>query len=565
MQDYDLCIKCYKEVGHRHSMVKQGLDIEDPQSNDTSKQDPQKARNASIEKCIRALVHATQCRDAHCKQPSCIKMKKVLTHTKECKQLSRKWNQCNICKQFVLLCISHAKNCTDDKCHVPLCNAIKKNLKEQRKQRTVQTNRFTQMRAARMMTSNMSSASTPPSTSPPTSTTSSTAAHISPPSSSVNSTAAAVASPIAGPRSVGKGGPKTPATPGKGRLAVTSTAVAGSYPVGPMLTQPGKMEQTVSSVPPNVTVTGSSSRIPGEMDIQRIPSSGYSEEQLIMALYDPVKKETALQYLQANPALKERVSRRIQMDNGIPQDIMPYHPNQTVNSYPQVGGMTHIRPTHVPNSMQVTYGTTNFPQHQHQHPMNRQAHYPGNHPQYMAQQVNPHRLAAPIQQSYQGIPAQQQHPSTLQRMLTSGTPQQSYSVHQSFPSSMNPAHLGPPPQYPATAIRHPVPQTAGYPQVLGQQVRSLQAPSQMASHMSPQMHAQFGGGGAAGQDMGGMDPMSGMQSSDQSNYMYQQQHQFGLNSSNNNNTFSQRSYPPSGGSLSSLTPQDQLSIFVENL
>ena len=169
-------IKCYKEVGHKHPMFKQGLDIDDPQSNESSKQDPQKARKASIEKCIRALVHAAQCRDPHCKQPSCIKMKKVLTHTKECKQLSRKWNQCNICKQFVLLCISHAKNCTDDKCHVPLCAAIKKNLKEQRKQRTVQTNRFTQMRAARMMTSNASVASSSPSqTSPPTNTISFTA------------------------------------------------------------------------------------------------------------------------------------------------------------------------------------------------------------------------------------------------------------------------------------------------------------------------------------------------------------------------------------------------------
>ena len=138
-------------------MVKLGLDIDDPQSNKAKQLDPQKASQASIENCIRALVHATQCRDPRCKQPSCIKMKKVLTHTKECKlMLARKWNQCTICTQFVLLCISHARNCNEDTCRVPLCTIIKKNLKEQRKQQAQDTNRFAQLRAARMASMLMS-------------------------------------------------------------------------------------------------------------------------------------------------------------------------------------------------------------------------------------------------------------------------------------------------------------------------------------------------------------------------------------------------------------------------
>ena len=547
-------------------MFKQGLDIDDPQSNESSKQDPQKARKASIEKCIRALVHAAQCRDPHCKQPSCIKMKKVLTHTKECKQLSRKWNQCNICKQFVLLCISHAKNCTDDKCHVPLCAAIKKNLKEQRKQRTVQTNRFTQMRAARMMTSNASVASSSPSqTSPPTSTT--TTSHVSP----AGKNTIAVASPAAGPRSVGKGGPKTPGTPGKGRLVNNSNATV-SYTAGSMLPPAGKPEQsqqTMPAVPPNVTVTGGSTRMPGEMEIQRIPS-GYSEEQLIMALYDPLKRQTALQYLSSNPELKQRVMQRLPTER-VPQEIMPYHHNPMGGSapmYSQPGGMTHVRAPHNPNSMQMNQYPTNYSHTGHpQQVVIRQPQYTTNHPQYMSHQVNTQRMNPQHRQAYQGITGQQ-HPSTLQRMLTSGTPQQQYPAQQSFSPQMNHPHLGPPPQYPATAMRHPVPQTAGYPQVLGQQVRPMPAPSPMNSHMSSQVHAQYGGGVAIGQGMS-MDPMGGMQTADPASYMYQQQqqqqqHQYSLNSSNNNNSFSHGGYPQAGG-LSSLTPQDRLSKFVENL
>ena len=89
-------------------------------------------RQSSIESY---LLHATKCHDPHCKQPSCIKMKRVLTHTRECKlMLSNKWSLCKICKQFVLLCISHAKNCNEDECSVPVCNKIRKNLHDQRNQ-----------------------------------------------------------------------------------------------------------------------------------------------------------------------------------------------------------------------------------------------------------------------------------------------------------------------------------------------------------------------------------------------------------------------------------------------
>ena len=545
-QDFDLCIKCYKEVGHKHQMVKLGLDIDDPQSNEAKQLDPQKARQASIEKCIRALVHATQCRDPHCKQPSCIKMKKVLTHTKECKlMLARKWNQCTICKQFVLLCISHAKNCNEDTCRVPLCTTIKKNLKEQRKQRAQDTNRFAQLRAARMtsmLTSNAGNGATTSGTGSSPQQSSST--HVSPQNSAGKNPNPAVPSPGPGPRSVGKG-PKTPGTPGgKGRMASVATPPVGmGANPGSALVQAGKPEQNMPSVPPNVTVSSASASplTPGEFRIQKV-AAGPTPEQLLGMLQDPNRKDAATQYLNNNQELKQRVIL-LMRNSGTPQNMMPFHPNPMGGNTPMYNQQHHLRP---PGSMQYTsnYG----------HPQQAMMRYSPNHSQYpMSHQVNQQRMPPsnyPARSPYQNT---QQNPSTLQRMLTSGTPQQFATQQPSYNPQMNPHHLGPPPQYPAAMRQQPMPQTAGYPQVLGQQNRPVPAPSPMGSHVPPQMSGQYSGGN---QGMG----MDSMGMGTDNSFMYQQgQPQFALNSSNNNNSYSQRDV------LSALPPQDRLSKFVENL
>ena len=128
-------------------MDKIGLGFDEIQGDPTQK-DPREQRKAFIQKCIQFLVHASQCRDPMCKQPSCIKMKRVLRHTRDCKL--RMSGNCTICKQFLLLCYSHAKTCNDDKCPVPICARIKKNLKEQRAQSRIRQNRFMQQRMAQM-------------------------------------------------------------------------------------------------------------------------------------------------------------------------------------------------------------------------------------------------------------------------------------------------------------------------------------------------------------------------------------------------------------------------------
>ena len=108
-EDFDLCVACYQNDGHPHKMEKLGFDLDGGGGDVTPTNNPQEARKLSIQRCIQSLVHACQCRDANCRLPSCHKMKRVVSHTKQCK---RKTNGgCPICKQLIALCCYHAKLC----------------------------------------------------------------------------------------------------------------------------------------------------------------------------------------------------------------------------------------------------------------------------------------------------------------------------------------------------------------------------------------------------------------------------------------------------------------------
>ena len=108
-EDFDLCVACYQNDGHPHKMEKLGFDLDGGGGEAVPTSNPQEARKLSIQRCIQSLVHACQCRDANCRLPSCHKMKRVVSHTKQCK---RKTNGgCPICKQLIALCCYHAKLC----------------------------------------------------------------------------------------------------------------------------------------------------------------------------------------------------------------------------------------------------------------------------------------------------------------------------------------------------------------------------------------------------------------------------------------------------------------------
>ena len=506
-------------------MDKLGLGLDDETTPQDGPKDPKEQRKASIEKCIRYLVHATKCHDPHCKQPSCIKMKRVLTHTRECKlMLSNKWNICKICKQFVLLCISHAKNCNEDKCPVPVCARIKKNLRDQRNQQSVQRQRFMQQRMA-LMNVNQSSvvntnnvASPATNTSPPNPSPAKGSPANYPPNTANNSPAAVTASPAGAPAG-GKGGPRTPASdPMSGKAPRMTT---GSVPspavqsVPPPVASTGKTEQNMPA--PNVTV-GATTGLPGELKIQRVPQNpGAGMPQRAMGA---------------------TMMQRTQPGTQLPHDMMSQQPTAA--------------------SMSTQYAMSAMQQPNMAMRMQNPAYHPAAAQQMMSrqQQYHQYRSMAPNMQSHmtqQRMISQgqvfhqqpQQHArSQLQQMLQAGPPQQQYAAAQyGSPQMAHPHTNRPPPQY-------PMPQTAGYPQVLGQG-RPMAGPmTQMGQHMSQPMHHQYGG-------MAQMDPAGGMQTADPSSYMYQQQ--YGLNNNNNN------SYQQDQVGLSAMTPTDRLSRFAESL
>ncbi|XP_055304204.1 histone acetyltransferase p300-like [Sitodiplosis mosellana] len=105
-----------------------GLDVNDEPS--VSQQvDVGEARRQPIERCIQLLVHACRCQEQQCRQPSCLKMKQVVAHTKICKRRTK--GGCPICKQLIALCCYHAKRCNEVKCLVLFCLNIKHKLKQQ--------------------------------------------------------------------------------------------------------------------------------------------------------------------------------------------------------------------------------------------------------------------------------------------------------------------------------------------------------------------------------------------------------------------------------------------------
>merc|ERR1719211_570367 len=147
-EHFDLCVCCYQKDGHPHKMEKLGFDLGDPGGDTPATSNPQEARKLSIQRCIQSLVHACQCRDANCRLPSCHKMKRVVSHTKQCKRKSN--GGCPICKQLIALCCYHAKMCQEAKCPVPFCQSIKQKLKQQQLQQRLQEAAMMRRRIAQM-------------------------------------------------------------------------------------------------------------------------------------------------------------------------------------------------------------------------------------------------------------------------------------------------------------------------------------------------------------------------------------------------------------------------------
>ncbi|GMR55499.1 hypothetical protein PMAYCL1PPCAC_25694, partial [Pristionchus mayeri] len=86
-------------------------------------------RERTIEKIVFLLVHTSTCKDDKCTRSSCHKMKRIVAHTKVCKN-RRVYQPCPVCKQFIAICCNHAKSCQKEGCEVPFCVNIRKKFKE---------------------------------------------------------------------------------------------------------------------------------------------------------------------------------------------------------------------------------------------------------------------------------------------------------------------------------------------------------------------------------------------------------------------------------------------------
>lgn len=102
-------------------------------------QQQQRLRNVSrgeaINRCLKSLIHALQCREgSDCPVAGCIKMKRIVEHTKKCHLLQSQKNprdkRCDICSQLMQLCIFHTKLCRES-CDAPFCRVMKRKLNEQ--------------------------------------------------------------------------------------------------------------------------------------------------------------------------------------------------------------------------------------------------------------------------------------------------------------------------------------------------------------------------------------------------------------------------------------------------
>ncbi|KAK8377538.1 hypothetical protein O3P69_013878 [Scylla paramamosain] len=151
--------------GNNHKLVKLVVELKDG-SVSTENFSPQEARRQSIQRCIQSLVHASQCKDATCRLPSCQKMKRVLAHTKSCKKKNN--GGCAICKQLIALCCYHARNCKEERCVVPYCFYIKQKLRQQEMQQRFQQQQLMKRRMQPMNATHMVGGAANPSMPQPT-------------------------------------------------------------------------------------------------------------------------------------------------------------------------------------------------------------------------------------------------------------------------------------------------------------------------------------------------------------------------------------------------------------
>ncbi|XVF74891.1 hypothetical protein PTKIN_Ptkin13bG0147000 [Pterospermum kingtungense] len=129
--DYDVCNACYQKDGgidHPHKLTNHPSIAE----RDAQNQEARQLRVLQLRKMLDLLVHASQCRSAHCQYPNCRKVKGLFRHGIQCK--IRASGGCVLCKKMWYLLQLHARACKESECHVPRCRDLKEHLRRLQQQ-----------------------------------------------------------------------------------------------------------------------------------------------------------------------------------------------------------------------------------------------------------------------------------------------------------------------------------------------------------------------------------------------------------------------------------------------
>ncbi|XP_039071861.1 histone acetyltransferase HAC1-like isoform X1 [Hibiscus syriacus] len=129
--DYDVCNACYRKDGgvdHPHKLTNNPSLAE----HDAQNKEARQLRVLQLRKMLDLLVHASQCRSAHCQYPNCRKVKGLFRHGIQCK--TRASGGCVLCKKMWYLLQLHARACKESGCHVPRCRDLKEHLRRLQQQ-----------------------------------------------------------------------------------------------------------------------------------------------------------------------------------------------------------------------------------------------------------------------------------------------------------------------------------------------------------------------------------------------------------------------------------------------
>ncbi|XVE89201.1 hypothetical protein DITRI_Ditri19aG0131600 [Diplodiscus trichospermus] len=129
--DYDVCNACYQKDGgidHPHKLTNHPSIAE----RDAQNKEARQLRVLQLRKMLDLLVHASQCRSAHCQYPNCRKVKGLFRHGIQCR--TRASGGCVLCKKMWYLLQLHARACKESECHVPRCRDLKEHLRRLQQQ-----------------------------------------------------------------------------------------------------------------------------------------------------------------------------------------------------------------------------------------------------------------------------------------------------------------------------------------------------------------------------------------------------------------------------------------------